>query len=250
MAPRSEARRAKPSIASAGMGTLTVDTITDLYVKHHEALREVRARLLALRTERPAMRAQLDDIEAEISYLRVRDGRPDTVVEIGSLHGWSTCWLLHALRDNGTGELRTYDRVAGARANVPAELAAGRWLFVPGDVRRTLAADPPERIDHLFVDAAHGAGFARWYLAALLPRLAPGTPVSVHDVFHGRRPKPFSEGSVVLSWLSGAATPYVTASPARAPHVHRRIQQVRADLGITGDVHTGRHNPMIWFDRP
>lgn len=249
MAPRSEARRAKPSIASAGMGTLTVDTITDLYVKHHEALREVRARLLALRTERPAMRAQLDDIEAEISYLRVRDERPATVVEIGSLHGWSTCWLLHALRDNGHGELRTYDKVDNARRNVPADLAAGRWRFRCGDVRRTLPADPP-RVDYLFVDAAHGAGFARWYLDVVMPMLAPGTPVSVHDVFHGRWPKPFSEGAVVLSWLSGAATPYLTASPARAPHVHRRIERVRAELGITDPVHTGRHNPMIWFHRP
>lgn len=231
------------------MDTLTVDRITDLYVKYHEPLREVRARLRALRADRPAMRAQLDDIEAEVSYLRVRDQRPDTVVEIGSLHGWSTCWLLHALRDNGGGELRTYDKVDNARANIPAHLAAGRWRFVPGDVRATLPADPPD-VDYLFVDAAHGAGFARWYLAVVMPMLTPGTPVSVHDVFHGRRPKPFSEGTVVLSWLSGAATPYLTASPAHAPQVHSRIERVRADLGITGQVHTGRHNPMIWFNRP
>jgi predicted O-methyltransferase YrrM len=33
------------------------------------------------------MKAQLDDIEAEITYLLLRHARPETVVEIGTFHG-------------------------------------------------------------------------------------------------------------------------------------------------------------------
>lgn len=228
------------------MPTLTVDDVADMYLKHHERLREVRAAQRGLLRRTPGMRAQLDDIEAEITYLLLRETRPTTVVEIGSLHGWSTSWLLRALADNDHGTLHTFDRIDNARRNVPAELA-GRWRFVAGDVRdQRMPAD----IDYLFLDAAHSARFARWYLAELLPRLAPGTPVSVHDVFHGRRAKPYSEGTVVLSWLSGAGAGYFTASAARAPRTRDRICQVRAEFGLGDQVHTGRHDPMIFFRRP
>ena len=71
--------------------------------------------------------------------------------------------------------------------NVPDELAGDRWTFVRGDVRQNLAALPADT-GHLFVDAAHGARFARWYLAELFPRVPSGIPVSVHDV-HAREPR-------------------------------------------------------------
>jgi predicted O-methyltransferase YrrM len=228
------------------MDTLTVDDLADMYLKHHERLREVRVAQRELLRTTPGMRAQLDDLEAEITYLLLREIRPATVVEIGSLHGWSTTWQLRALADNDHGTLHTFDQIDNARRNVPAKLA-GRWRFVGGDVRDQ---ELPGGIDYLFLDAAHSAGFARWYLADLMPRLAPSTPVSVHDVFHGRRAKPFSEGSVVLSWLARTGTRYFTVSAARAPAARRRIAQVRADLGITDPVHTGRHDPMIFFRRP
>ena len=54
---------------------------------------------------------QLDDIEAELTYLRLRELRPAKVMELGTFHGWSTTWMLRALRDNGTGHLYSYDRV-------------------------------------------------------------------------------------------------------------------------------------------
>jgi predicted O-methyltransferase YrrM len=225
---------------------ITLDQVGELYLKYHEQLREVHTEQRALLAERPAMRAQLDDIEAEITYLMLRDRRPDTVVEIGSLHGWSTSWILRAIRDNGHGQLHTFDLIDNARRNVPAALRAGRWHFVAGDVRRRTGLVPGP-IGYLFLDAAHSARFARWYLTALLPTLPAGTPVSVHDVFHGRRAKPFSEGAVVLRWLRRTGTPYFTASAARARQVHRQLQQYRRELGLDAPVHRGRHNPMIYF---
>ncbi|ONI81672.1 methyltransferase [Actinosynnema sp. ALI-1.44] len=226
---------------------LTVDSAVRLYEKHLDALQRVRAEQRELHDG--GMRAQLDDIEAELTYLRLRESTPQTVVEVGSLHGWSTTWILRALRDNGFGRLSTFDIVGGARRDVPADLADDRWTFVQGDVRDTVGA-VPDGIDYLFVDAAHTARFARWYLAELLPRLRPGTPVSVHDVFHRARPLPFSEGAVVLKWLADRGIDPFTAAKAAAADTYERIMRARIRLGITEPVHPGTANPMIFFRTP
>lgn len=218
-----------------------------LYRTHADRLAVARDEQRRLLRSRPGMRAQLDDVEAELTYLLLRDVRPAAVVEVGALHGWSTSWILRALRDNGTGRLHSYDRITNARDNLPAELTDGRWTFTGGDARDTAAGMPLEDTGYLFVDAAHSARFARWYLADLFPRLASGTPVSVHDVFHGRRAKPFSEGSVLLRYLSDRGVGHLTTSPARDPGVAGQLAEVRRELGLTEPVHTGRDNPMVFF---
>ena len=176
----------------------------------------------------------------------VRNHRPRVVVEIGSLHGWSTTWLLRALRDNDGGHLYTHDIVENARRTVPAELAGDRWTFVRGDARETLAGHDHE-IGHLFMDAAHTRSFARWYVRELFPTVAPGVPVSVHDVFRGRRPWPLSEGRVVLSWLAGRGIDHLTPSRAAAPEVNRRLREQKRSLDLDEPVHTGDRDPMLFF---
>nr|WP_232327853.1 class I SAM-dependent methyltransferase [Kibdelosporangium sp. MJ126-NF4]CEL14139.1 hypothetical protein [Kibdelosporangium sp. MJ126-NF4]CTQ88506.1 hypothetical protein [Kibdelosporangium sp. MJ126-NF4] len=223
---------------------LTVATAIRLYEKYLDDLVRVRAEQRALHDG--GMKAQLDDIEAELTYLRLRETTPETVVEIGSLHGWSTTWILRALRDNGVGHLSTFDIVDGARRNVPTSLADGRWTFVQGDVRDTMDAFPAG-IGYLFVDAAHTARFARWYLAHVFPRLSPGTPVSVHDVYHHARPLPFSEGSVVLNWLAEQKIQPFTSAKAAAADDYERLTRARARLGLAEPVHPGTANPMIFF---
>ncbi|WP_020576046.1 class I SAM-dependent methyltransferase [Actinopolymorpha alba] len=231
------------------MRDLTVPFVTKLYDRYLDELQLVRKEQRELHeiNANAGMKAQLDDLEAEITYLLLREYRPDTVVEIGSLHGWSTSWILRALRDNGSGELHTFDRINNATRYVPPDLSAGRWTFVHGDVRRNLPRIPAT-VDYLFIDAAHSARFARWYLAALLPTLPSGTPVSVHDVFHGRSPLPFTEGSVLLDWLGSRQIPYLTASPAKSPEVYRELMRVRTDLGLVEPIHRGKDNPMAFFN--
>ena len=51
------------------------------------------------------------DLEAEITYMRIRELRPEKVMELSPNCGWSTHYLLSALRDNGAGELHSYDLV-------------------------------------------------------------------------------------------------------------------------------------------
>lgn len=228
------------------MEELTVDGVCRLYRKHGAALAQVREEQLKLRTDNPSMKTQLDDIEAEITYLLLRGRCPETVVEIGTFHGWSTTWILRALRDNGQGELHSFDLVDTCLGNVPDDLAGDRWTFTRGDVRK-VRREVMRDADYLFIDADHGARFANWYVDTIFPEVPPGTPVSVHDVFHWRRPKPFSEGSVVLRRLAASGIPFFTAARAKAPSTYRRLTAVKEELGLAAPVRTGQRNPMIFF---
>jgi predicted O-methyltransferase YrrM len=226
---------------------IDLDLIVDLYEKYAEPLADARdAQRELLARFRGPIKAQLDDIEAEITYLLVRDTRPETVVEIGALHGWSASWILRALVDNGTGHLFSYDLIDSSERTLPAELAEGRRTFVHGDVKerwRELESSP----DYVFIDAAHSARFARWYLRQLFPGLRSGIRVSVHDVFHFRRPVPLSEGAVLMRHLSGHGMRYFTAAPARARQTYQRLLELRRDLRLDRPVRTSTDNPMVYF---
>ena len=221
---------------------------TRLYRTYADDLRAVidqqRAFLAAGR-----VKPQLDDVEAELTYLALRDHRPDTVMELGTFHGWSTTWILSALRDNGGGHLHSFDRVDTVLRTVPAELAADRWTFVAGDVAANLAAVPPD-VGYLFVDADHGRRFARWYLAHLFPLVAAGTPVSVHDVFHGALGR--ARGRRARRCCAGSPSTRRRGSPppaATRPATLAALDDVRAELGLTGARGT-TVNPMIFFSLP
>ena len=87
---------------------LAVESIVRLYQEYAGDLRAAREAQRELLATRP-MRAKLDDLEAEILYLVLRDVRPASVAELGSFHGWSTSWILRAVRDNDFGTLRTVE---------------------------------------------------------------------------------------------------------------------------------------------
>ncbi|GAB3391394.1 hypothetical protein GCM10027360_81590 [Amycolatopsis echigonensis] len=223
---------------------MTLDLVCSLYREHAEAIRAAKDAQRAHRRAHPTMKTQLDDVEAEITYLLLRHLRPEKVVEIGSLHGWSTSWILRALADNGAGRLTTVDLIGNATTTVPHTLAKSRWEFRQGDAR-TLAGDWLSDVDYLFIDADHGARFARWYLSDVFPNI--DAAVSVHDVFHRAAPLPFTEGAEVVRWLEKTRTPYFTAARARAKHAYACLHELRRELGLGTVVHTGRDNPMIYF---
>ncbi|WP_226367955.1 class I SAM-dependent methyltransferase [Pseudonocardia sp. ICBG162] len=224
-----------------------LDFLAGLYRTHADDLATVidgQRELLAAGTIIP----QLDDVEAELTYLLLRHHRPSQVVEVGTYYGWSTTWILSALRDNGSGHLQSFDLVDHVCGTVPEELSTGRWTFHRGDLRETVEKVPADT-GYLFVDADHGRRFARWYLEHLFGRIATGTPTSVHDVFHLPRARPFTEGSEVLRHLERSGTGWFTSSRAAAPRNLRALDAVRAELGITGVRGTSR-NPMIFFSMP
>lgn len=229
---------------------LNLEYIIELYEKYRDDLENVRDDQRAFHQAKgSAITPQLDDLEAEITYLLLREHQPRNVIEIGTFYGWSTTWILSALRDNGHGRLISFDIVDHVLTHVPPALAKNRWTFTKGDVRGKIARIPQET-DYLFMDAAHNGWFARWYISHLFPRLRPHIPVSVHDVFHQRYALPFTEGAVVLKWLSNNNTDFFTASPARAPRTHHALHQTKKQLDLDTPIRHNTNNPMIFFRLP
>ena len=125
--------------------------------------------------------------DAEILYAVMRHLKPSLVVELGS---GASSHFIHAARErNGMGEHHVYDPYPFA---VPSVSALGR---VEGVI---LHLEPGERLDTaeiagslnagdvLFVDTTHtvktGGDVDRIFLD-LVPRLAPGVWIHVHDIF-------------------------------------------------------------------
>jgi len=194
-----------------------------------------------------SLRPQLDDIESEITYLLVRETRPDTVVEISPSAGWSSSWLLRALKDNGSGMLVSFDVVDDASRVLPSELTQSCWKFVQGDVTR-MVAQFPERIEYLFMDSDHSESFAHWYIETIVPRVRAGGIMSVHDVFHTSNPCSHDkEGGVIIEWLARQRREFFTASPAKQPENYEAIMTVRRQMGIDENIHHGLTNSMIVY---
>ena len=131
-------------------------------------------------------------------------------MELGTFQGWSTTWILRALRDNGLGHLHSFDWSTPSCAPCPPSSPAtgGRSTGAtwPGNSPRCRADT-----GYLFVDADHGRRFARG-TSRTCSRGGRGTPVSVHDVFHargrarGRRARGCCAGSpsATRAWFTAA----------------------------------------------
>jgi len=202
------------------------------------------------------MHPMFDDLDSEITYLLVRQSRPETIVEISPKGGWSTSWLLHAVNDNNRGTVYSYDLIDTARKLIPESLRAGHWVFEKGDVR---SAKLPSTIDYLFIDSLHTGEFARWYTTTLFPRLSRNAPVSVDDVCRGRNtffldqpldsPGP-SEAEVVLSCLAARGILHFTVAPTVSRGTFNRVNEVRGQLGFGEDIHSSKKNQAVFFRWP
>jgi predicted O-methyltransferase YrrM len=189
------------------------------------------------------------DFDSELTYLFLRAIQPDTVVEISPAGGWSTSWILSALRDNHRGALYSFDLMDDSTRTLPSSLRVGRWYFTQGDVKKKAAALPP-RIDYLFLDSDHSHEFAEWYLKAVFPRLSSRALVSVDDVFRDwaeDSPSDFLEAQVVLRWLALSRTEYFTVSRHHARDVWNFISELRKELCLEGPIVPYTGNPAVFF---
>ena len=229
---------------------------------------EYAADLVAVRREADAhrrrlARSALEDMEAEITYLRLRRLQPRRVLEVGALCGYSSFWILAALRDNWRAETaqRTASHLSGVSKGLempelhsfdlvkcshrtellPAELRSMRRFFL-GDVFTSLADGlGATSYDYVFLDAEHTASFARRYIPLLEERSGRGGRIvgSVHDVYgldeHDARGVS-EEGAVVVDWLAqmepGQARLAYTVSSLRDLRLHIQVMQLREQLGI------------------
>ncbi|MCA8974260.1 MAG: class I SAM-dependent methyltransferase, partial [Planctomycetes bacterium] len=194
--------------------------------------------------------AQFDDVGSELTYLLLRDECPEVTVEISPCGGWSTSWILNALRDNECGHLTSFDVIDDSVFKVPPELAKGIRTFHHGDVRQS--PHLPERIDFLFMDSDHTAPFAHWYVENVLPRVRSGGVVIVDDVFQPGGPAASGgEGPVILDWLARNGIEYFTAAESQSRATLDALLACKRRLGLESPVVDVQGvNPAIYFTMP
>jgi hypothetical protein len=210
----------------AGVATndsLSLVQLSRLYGKYAGELDRLRAPARSLcATLRATDRSfcASDDVESEITYMRVREAAPARVLELAPRAGYSTFFLLAAQHATGRGGIvHSYDleavfrradvssalRQSFAGSSLPFSRLGDKHELHVGDAQLTL----PARLDagggrpffgYLFLDAAHTGPFGAWIGTELLvrqARLVPrGTPASIHDVFHNFLPS--EEGHAAL----------------------------------------------------
>lgn len=129
-----------------------------------------------------------ESVDAEIAYGLVRRHRPARIVEIGS--GWSTLLMLEALDRNAAD-----GRPGTLTACEPYPTGALQLAADTGRIE--LVAEPVQHVplelfaelgdgDVLFIDSSHVCRIGsdvQYELLEVLPRLAPGVLVHLHDIF-------------------------------------------------------------------
>jgi hypothetical protein len=219
-----------------------IEQIKNLYRKYSAELIETIKYQKILYSSRDFW-PQFDDLESEITYLRIREYKPRIIVEISPCRGWSTSWILKAIKDNKSGYLHSYDMIDYSKRNIPNEYFKF-WELHVGDVCKKIIPN----MDYLFIDSEHTLAFANWYIKNFLEKYS-NIPVSIHDVFHIEDPNGFSlEGGRIIKWLKEKNIEYITASPNKSIDNYNAIIDVRKEIGINDTIHHCNSNPCIFFN--
>ena len=251
-------------------GPISLDYIEELYSKY-------RIDLIAVRKYQRShykkfigpTRSAYGDIECELTYLFLREMVPNTVVEISPWFGWSTSWILHALRDNGSGYLYSYDQLVDfpwsdaspsmqlpCLSTLPEELMDGRFILTEGDVRQQ--TNIPDSIDYLFIDSEHTSDFAKWFIKTLFPRIKKGSVTSVHDIEgngynddflagtpYKTNPGENGEDRQVLDYLKSSNINFFHTAVFL-----NEIRKIRKTKGIKGTIRKNYVSMTLFFKHP
>ncbi len=143
--------------------------IRDLYAKEDGLLKEIRLYL-----EEEDVPIQIGAEEGKLLQLLIRMNRVRTVVEIGTLGGYSALWMARALPEEGQLITIEHDpkRAEVARAHLARSEMAKKITVLEGnahDLLPTLSTEQP--IDMLFIDADKGGypAYLDWAEAHLRP---------------------------------------------------------------------------------
>lgn len=120
------------------------------------------------------------NMDALLYWGMIRSYRPKRIVEIGS--GFSTLLALDAAAANGVGRVEAVDPYPRGfiRARSDLHLITAPAETVPLDQLLSLEAN-----DIVFVDSSHvvrQGGDVTWFFLEILPRLADGVLVHIHDI--------------------------------------------------------------------
>lgn len=198
-------RSRAPELLVAGL------EVKALYRKYDAELREVARKLRTVyhRMQQQGHGTTFADVEGELMYLLIREGRPGVVFEISPDCGWSTNYLMAALAANGQGVLHSFElepykhgrpTEAVIRANQHPDWDQGRLVVHLGDARDT-GREVEGSVNFLLLDSCHEDWFARWYVEELFPRVQ-GT-IMVQDIAFRDGLEPSSEARWFWDWAQG-----------------------------------------------
>jgi len=161
---------------AAGVDAFLAGPLTDYRDEYNALPQQATAASAAYHTDNPFFGLA----DAAVAYSWVRSRRPTIVAEVGS--GNSSLLLRAALTRNATGRLVCID----PHPRVPVGAVADAYLsrLVQAVTLDWFQALPPDAI--LFIDSSHLAGTGsdvNYLLLDVLPALAPGVLVHVHDVY-------------------------------------------------------------------
>lgn len=131
--------------------------------------------------------------DAMFLYDAVRGVRPRRVLEIGVAAGGSSAVMLKALGDAGAGELESFElhpfcyfdraKPVGCLAREMVPELVGRWkLNVRATAKEAGIKFAGQKIELAFIDADHRHPAPTADLLWLMPALAPGAWVVLHDI--------------------------------------------------------------------
>jgi hypothetical protein len=178
-------------------------------------------------------------IDAALLHGVIRWAKPATVVEVGS--GYSTRIILSALGENQTpGRLISIEPYEPERMPRPPDFKVP-VQDVPYDVFTQLRAD-----DILFIDSSHvlATGNDVWFeYLEILPRLAAGVIVHVHDIFLPRdypkewivdRHRFWTEQYLLQAFLAFNSDFEVFIATNHLAHSARAHLEAALDVGVEG----------------
>jgi len=268
-------RKALPCRGTATEGSaarLFVGEVAAWYRQYGADLDKVRLRVHAMCVE--TNQCHSEELELELSYLRIRHHQPKVIYEISPFHGYSSLFLLSAVKDNGFGRVISFDLVNLSVKNIPTDLQEFH-TFVLGDAQKHHRNFPTA--DYLFLDSFHSKQFGQFYTDDLFVRHNDKhVLVSMHDVYNPKMwsaphparnlelfPEwmPTEEGMWVLPWLAfhkehcgvftvAPSCPYFQSlhediKAVRKPWIHSRSPHTR---GANMDTHVDGVNPTLFFE--
>jgi predicted O-methyltransferase YrrM len=225
--------------------TPRTEFMLDLYRRYADDLRQTREHQRNIYRENPL--PLFDDVEGEWLYLLIRylsEEHPVTALEVGSGTGFSTGWMLNAMRDAHAGHLTSLDLNVNTRKFIPHDLSNGRWTFYQQDV----LTFPPETYDFMLIDSNHDSPIVEQILDLLLPCVRSGGFIGVHDIYMLPTPRQ-GEALHVFKHLDAISVrPFTPA--ACFLESWQAIQAERAALNLDHRIHSSDLNSVLLFQVP
>lgn len=149
--------------------------------------------------------AETGYFEGKLTYVLIREYKPEIIFEFGPNYGFSTYPLALAVRNNGFGKIYSFEKDVTIIDTLARNLEKAKLkdlvTIVPGDIRDTSPNILKDigKIDILFVDNGHEDYMAEWYIPNLFPHVK--QLAFVHDMTYGT-PNPQDEKHVVFEFLN------------------------------------------------